>query len=89
MVSVEWKTSRLGSSPLRCSFLRRFVVAVGGDGVEVEIEIVNARQALGLDGDKPQGDQLGVGGGVEATEVLSEGAALGDGVEPGCVFRLT
>ena len=57
--------------------------------MEVEFEIVTARQALGVDGDEPQGDQLGAGGGVEATEVLSEGAALGDGVEPGCVFRQT
>ena len=74
---------------MRCSFLQCFVVAVGGDGVEVEIEIVTARQALGVDGDEPLRDPLGAGGCVEATVVLSEGAALGDGVEPGCVFRLT
>ena len=64
-------------------FLHCFVAAVG-----VEIEIVTAGQAWGVDGDEPQRDQLGAGGGVEATEVLSEGAELGDGVEPICVLRL-
>ncbi len=59
------------------------VVAVVGDGVEVEVEAGAAGEA-GLErGVGPGAHQVRHGAGVDAAAVLGEGGALGEGVEAG------
>ena len=59
------------------------VVAVIGDGVEVEVEGVAAGQAQVVDGVEPAVGEGLVLAGVDAAGVCGEGGALGNGIEAG------
>ena len=62
-------------------FLDQGVVAVIGNGVEVEVEGVATGQFQVVDGVEPEAGELGVGAGVDAAGVCGEGGALGDSVQ--------
>ena len=62
-------------------FLDEGVVAMVGDGVEVEVEGLAAGQAEVVEGIEPQSGEAVGGPGVDAAGVCGEGGALGDGVQ--------
>jgi hypothetical protein len=61
--------------------LEHRVVAVVGDGVEIEVEGVTGEEVLALHELMPAAEQAGILGGVDARGILREIALLGYGIE--------